>query len=110
DEESERFMRAMFSRSSDFGDSSWRNRVSDLLNLFKDQSEDQKLGLSVPALALALHFAPYAHWGEREATLNFFAKFHHTQAIGDAIDACKNAISVKVQSCLKEISEERAEL
>jgi len=109
DEETERFMRVMFSRSSDFGDSSWRDRVSDLLNSFKDLSEDQKLGLGVPALALAVHFAPYAHWGEREATLNFFAKFQLTQEIGDAIDACKNAASVKVQSCLKEISEERAE-
>jgi len=109
DEESERFFRAMFSSSSDFQDSNWRDRVSDLLNSLKDLSEDQKLGLGVPALALALHFAPYARWNEREATLNFFAKFQLTQEIGDAIDTCKNAASVKVQSCLKEIAEERVE-
>ena len=99
----------MFSSSSDFQDSNWRDRVSDLLNSLKDLSEDQKLGLGVPALALALHFAPYARWNEREATLNFFAKFQLTQEIGDAIDTCKNAASVKVQSCLKEIAEERVE-
>ena len=109
DEESERFCRAMFSRSSDFGDSKWRERVSHLLKSLKDLSEDQKLGLGVPALALALHFAPYARWDEREDTLNFFAKFQLAQEIGDALDACKNATSVKVQSSLKEIAEERAE-
>lgn len=109
DEKSERFMMVMFSRSSDFGGSSWQVRVSDILKSFNGLSEDQKLGLGVPALALALHFAPYAHWGEREATLNFFAKFQFTQEIGDAIDACKNVASVKVQNCLREISEELAE-
>lgn len=108
DEKSERFMRAMFSSSSDFG-SSWRDQVNDLLNSFKDLTEEQKIGLGVPALALALHFAPHAHWDEREATLNFFERFQLMQEVGDAIDACKNAASVKVQSCLKEISEERAE-
>lgn len=105
DKESERFTRAMFSRSSDFGDSNWRDRVSNLLNDFKDLSEGQKLGVGAPVLALALHFVPYAHWGEREATLNFFSMNQHTQAIADAIDACKNAASVKVQRCLIEISE-----
>jgi len=109
DEESEWFFRTMFSSSSDFGGSNWRDRVGSLLNSLKDLNEDQKLELEVPALALALHFAPYARWDEREATLNFFAKYQLTQEIGDAIDACKNAASVKVQSCLKEISEERAE-
>jgi len=107
DEESERFFRAMFSSSSDFRDSKWRERVSHRLNSLKDLSEDQKLGLGVPALALALHFAPHAHWDEREATLNFFAKFQLTQEVGGAIEACQNAVSVKVQNCLKEIAEER---
>lgn len=107
DEESERFMRAMFSRSSDFGDRNWRDSVSDLLNGFKDLSEDDKLGLGVPALALALHFVPHAHWNEREATLNFFAKFQLTQQVGGAIEACKKAASMNVQRCLKEIAEER---
>lgn len=60
-------------------------------------------------LAIVLHFAPYARWDERESTLNFFAKFQHTQEVGGAIEACKNAASVKVQSCLKEIAEERAQ-
>jgi len=107
DEESERFMRAMFSRSLVIGDRKWRDRVSNLLISFKDLSEDDKLGLGVPALALALHFAPYAHWDEREATLNFFEKFQLTHEVGGAIEACKNAVSVNVQNCLKEIAEER---
>lgn len=107
DEESERFMKAMFSRSSDYGDISWQDRVSHLLNSFKDLREEQKLKLGVPALALALHFAPHAHWAERETTLDFFEKLQLTQEVGDAIEACQNSISVKVQNCLKEIAEER---
>ena len=107
DEESEQFFRAMFSHSADYRDGNWMDKVSGLLNSLKGLSEDQKLGLGVPALALALHFAPYDRWDEREATLNFFAKFQLTQEVGNAIDACKNAASVKVQSCLKEIAEER---
>lgn len=111
DEESERFFRAMFSSFSDFRDSNWRESVSDLLNSFNELSKDQKLGLGVPALALlALHFAPYARWDEKEAALDFFEKFQLTQEVGGAIEACKNATSVKVQSCLKEIAEERVEL
>jgi hypothetical protein len=109
DEESERFFRAMFSSSFDFRDSNWRNSVSDLLNSFNELRRDQKLGLGVPALALVLHFAPYARWDEKEATLNFFEKFQLTQEVGGAIEACENAASVKVQSCLKEIAEEREE-
>ena len=105
DEESERFMRAMFSRSSDFGGRSWRDRVSDLLNNLKDLREEQILGLGIPALALALYFAPYARWAEQETTLNLFAKFQLTQEVGGAIEACQNAVSVKVQNCLKEIAE-----
>jgi hypothetical protein len=73
----------------------------------KDLSEEQKLGLGVPVLALALHFAPHAHWNERETTLNFFAKYQLTQEVGGSIEACKKAASLKVQSCLKEIAEER---
>ena len=80
-----------------------------LLRSFNELSKDQKLGLGVPVLSLALHFAPHAHWNERETTLNFFAKFQLTQAVGGAIEACKKAASVKMQSCLKEIAEERAE-
>lgn len=110
DEESERFIRTMFSGSSDYGDSSWRDKVSHLLNSLKDLREEQILGLGVPALALALHFAPHAHWDERETTLNLFAKFQLTQEVGGAIEACQNAVSVKVQNCLKEIAEERGEV
>jgi hypothetical protein len=110
DEESERFIRTMFSGSFDFGDSRWRDKVSRLLNGLKDFREEQIPGLGVPALALALHFAPHAHWDERETTLNFFAKFGLTQEVGGAIEACQNAVSVKVQNCLKEIAEEREEV
>jgi len=58
-------------------------------------------------LALVLYFAPYARWNAKEATLNFFEKFQFTQEVGVAIETSKNAASVKVQSCLKEIAEER---
>jgi len=109
DEESERFFKAMFSSSSDFRDSNWRDGISDLLNSFNKLSRDQKLGLGVPMLALVLHFALHAHWDEREATLNFFAKFQLTQEVGGAIEACQNAVSVKVQNYLKEIAEKRWE-
>ena len=109
DEESERFFRVMFSSSSGFQDSNWRDSLSLLLNSLKELGEDQKLGLGVPALAFALHFAPYARWDEREATLNFFAKFQHTQEVGSAIEACNNTASVKVQRFLKEIAGEREE-
>ena len=107
DEKSERFFKAMFSRSSDFRESNWRERVNNLLNNFNELSKEQKIGLGVPALALALHFAPYSRWDEKEATLDFFEKFQLTQEVGGAIEACKNAASVRVQSCLKEIAEER---
>jgi hypothetical protein len=109
DEESERFFRAMFSSSSDFRDSNWRDRVSNLLNSFNELSKDKKLGFGVPMLALVLHFAPYARWDEKVVTLDFFEKFQLTQEVGGAIKACKNAPSVKVQNCLKEIAEEREE-
>jgi len=107
DEESEGFMRMMFSCPSDFGGSSWRDRVSELLNHLKDLSEEQILGLGIPVLALALHFAPHAHWTEREITLNLFVKLQITQEVGGAIETCQNAVSVKVQNCLKEITEGR---
>jgi hypothetical protein len=106
DKDSERFFRMMFSSSFDFRDN-WRNGVSQRLNGLKNLSEDKKLGLGVPALALALHFAPHAHWHERETTLNFFAKYQLTKEVGGAIEACKKAASLKVQSCLKEIAEGR---
>lgn len=109
DENSERFMRVMFSRSADYQDGAWRDRVSDLLNSLKDLSQEQKLGLAVPALALALCFVPYARWEERETTLNFFSEFQNTKEIRAAIDACQDAASARVQSCLKEIAEEREE-
>jgi hypothetical protein len=109
DEESKQFFRAMFNSSFDFRDSKWRDKVSDLLNSFNQLSRDKKLRLGVPTLALALYFAPYARWDVKEATLNFFEKFQLTQEVGSAIEACENAASVKVQSCLKEIAEEREE-
>ena len=109
-EESALFFRAMFSSSSGYRDSNWTDEVSNLLHYINELSKDQKIGLGVQVLALVLHFAPYARWDEREATLNFFTKFHFTQEVGGAIEACKKAASGKVQSCLKEISEKRAEL
>lgn len=109
DEESESFFKAMFFRSFDFNNDNWRDRLSDRLNGFNKLSKDQKLGLGIPALALALHFAVYARWDEKETTLNFFEKFQFTKEVGGAIEACKNAASVKVHSCLKEIVEDREE-
>lgn len=109
DEKSERFVRAMFSRSADYQDGAWRDRISDLLNSLKALSQEQKMGLGVPALALALCLVPYARWEERETTLNFFSEFQNTKEIRAAIDACQDAASTRVQSCLKEIAEERDE-
>ena len=109
DQESELFFRAMFSSSSDFGNSSWRDSISHLLNSLKDLKEEQILGLGVPTLALTLHFAPHAHWNEQETTLNFFAKLQLKQEVSYAIEACKKAVSMKVQSCLKEIAEKQEE-
>ncbi len=106
-EESEQFMRAMFSRSSDYEANTWRKRVGDLLISFNELSEEQKLGLGVPALAFALHLEPHAPWAESEGTLDFFEKFQRTQEVGSAIEACQNAVSAKVQNCLKEIAAER---
>jgi len=107
DEGSEQFFRAMFSRSFDFRGGKWMDSVSDLLYSFNELSRDQKLGLGVPALALALHFLPYARWDAKEATLNFFEKFQIKQEVDDAIEACQKAASLKVQNILREIAEER---
>lgn len=107
DKESEQFFKAMFSRSFDFGSGKWMDGVSDLLYSFNELGRDQKLKLGIPALALALHFLPYARWDEKEATLNFFEIFQTTQEVGDAIEACQKAASIKVQSILREIAEER---
>ena len=107
DEESERFFRAMFTHPSGVRDHNWSEGVSSMLNNFNKLSKDQKLGLGVPVLALVLHFAPYARWDEREATIDFFEKFQLKQEVGGAIETCKNAASLKVQSCLREIAEER---
>jgi hypothetical protein len=109
DEESERFFIAMFTDSSSIRDSNLRDEVGNMINSFNELSKDQKLGLGVPVLALVLHFAQYARWDEREATIDFFEKFQLTQEVGGAIVACKYSASAKVQSCLKEIAEEREE-
>ncbi|RZR42787.1 SMEK domain-containing protein [Vibrio vulnificus] len=106
DMESEEFMKAMFSHSSHYGSSSWRDGVTNLLNSLKDLREEQKLRLGVPALALVLYFTPHAYWDKREAILNFFAKNKHTPEIASVIEACKNAVSTEVQNCLKEIAKE----
>lgn len=107
DEGATRFMKAMFSPRSEFQDGDWQGSVSDLLNSFNDLTTAQKKGLGVPALALALHFVPYARWEEREITLNFFSEFRQTQEIRDALDACEGAASTRVQNCLREIADER---
>jgi len=109
DEKSERFIRIMFSGSFRFRDSSWLDNVSELLNSWTDLSEEQILGLGVPTLALTLHFVPYARWDEREAIINFFAKYQHIQEVRGAIEACQKASSMRVQHCLIEIAEEQEE-
>lgn len=107
DEESEQFIRAMFSRAYDYGGGSWQDGVSDLLNGLKDLGEEKILGLGVPELALALHFSPHACWEERENTLNIFTKLRHTENVGCAIVACQNSVSDTMKKCLIEIAEER---
>lgn len=107
DEESEQFFKIMFSRSSYLTDGKWKEEVSNLLSSFNKLSNDKKITLGVPALALVLHFAPYARWGEKESSINFFAKFHDDKEVSGAIDVCKNATSMKVLDCLEEIREEQ---
>ncbi|KIX13903.1 SMEK domain-containing protein [Dethiosulfatarculus sandiegensis] len=109
DKESERFVRSMFFTSGDFRDKNWRVSVNQLLHRFNELSNNKKIGLGVPTLALVLHFAPYAFWDEKEAALDFFERHQLTPEVGDVIRACANAASVKVQSCLKEIAKEREE-
>lgn len=104
DEESMKFIKAMFSRSYEYRDGAWRDGVSDLLNSLRNIGEEAILGLGVPELALALHFAPHAHWEERENTLNLFTKLQCTKNVGDAIDACKSSASDTVKKCLREIA------
>lgn len=107
DEKSEQLIRAMFSRFDHYGISSWRDSVGDLLNSLMDLREEEIIGLGVPELALALFFAPYAPWSERENALNLFEKLKHSENVGGAIDACKNFVSVTVKKCVKEIEEDR---
>lgn len=107
DEESEQFIRAMFSRSYDYVRRSWRDGVSGLLNSLKELGEEEILGLGTPELALALLFLPHANWEERESTLNLFTKLRHTKKVGSAIDACQNSVSDTVKKYLGEITEER---
>jgi len=104
DEESARFMRAMFS-PSDIHDSDWRDRVSELLGSFLGLEEEEKLGVGVPALALALHFVPHARWEVREATLNGFTALLHHKVIRDAVEICGDAASASVRNCVKEVTE-----
>lgn len=110
DDQSERFMNAMFRSYSDVGHGDWRNHVSKLLDSLNKLSVEQKLGLGLPELALAIHFAPHARWDERETTLNFFTKFKDAEQIRASMSACENAVSLKVRNCLKEIAEERTEI
>ena len=107
DEESKQFIRAMFSRSYDYGDGSWRDRVSGLLNSLKDLGEEEILGLGTPVLALALYFLPHANWEEREKTLNIFTKLRHEKNINSAIYYCQNSVSDTVKKYLVEIVEEQ---
>lgn len=108
DEEADTFIRTMFSRSSDMYDGNRQSRVNDLLAHLIKLSPDQILAMSVPALAMALHFAPHANWAEKESTLNFFADFLHIQTVRDAIESCRDSASIRLQKCLKEIAEDRA--
>lgn len=100
------FLRVMFSNYFFTLDSNWWEEVSELLNSFNELSKEQKLELGVPVLALLLHFAPYAHWEQRETALNFFERSQHIQVVCDAIKTCQNSVSVNVQSVLKEIAKE----
>ncbi|MEQ9694923.1 SMEK domain-containing protein [Shimia sp. SDUM112013] len=104
----EEFTKAMFSRSEDYRGSEWRDRVSGLLTSLIELDDDQQVGIGGPALAVALYFAPFARWDEREATKNLFSSRAAVQEFHDAISVCRNASSDGVQTCVAEIEEEQA--
>lgn len=101
--ESDIFMKSIFSGSSGYRSESWRDNVSGLLSSFINLSEEKKLRLGTSALELILFFLPYARWTESEGVTNFFVKFKNEKEVTDAMNACQNAVSVKVQNYLKEI-------
>lgn len=106
DEKSAQFVRAIFTRPDDYGNSSWRDNVGEFLNSLKDLGENEILGLGVPEFAIALHFAPHAHWKERENTLNLFTKLQYAKNVGGAIEVCKSSASDTVKKCLREIADD----
>lgn len=101
------FVKAMFSRSSDYRGKEWRDRVSHLLNSLLELDGDQQIGIGSPALAIALFFTPFAHWEEREATKNLFSNRAKIQAFREATSSCKQASSSLVQACKAEIDSEQ---
>lgn len=87
DQESEQFIKAMFSHPDHYWGDSWQDNISKLLKKLNSMTTEQIRTRSTPALALALHFVPYAHWEEREATLNLFGQQLSIQEISCAINA-----------------------
>ncbi|MBM3063346.1 SMEK domain-containing protein [Citrobacter braakii] len=97
------FIKSIFSGSFGYSSESWRSSVSSFLSGFLNLSEEKKLQLGAPSLSLVLFFLPYALWSESEAVTNFFVRFKNEKEIIAAMNTCTNAVSVKVQNCLKEI-------
>jgi len=97
------FIKSVFSGSFGYSSESWRSRVSGLLSSFLNLSVEKKLQLGAPSLALVLFFLPHALWSENEAVTNFFVRFKNEKEVIAAMNTCTNAVSVKVQNCLKEI-------
>ena len=104
----EEHVKAMFSHPEDYISSDWRDGVSRLLTSLVELGDDQQVGISSPALAVALYFAPFARWVEREATMNLFSNRATVQEFHVAINLCKLANSDAVQACVAEIEGEQA--
>ncbi|TDF41703.1 hypothetical protein EYS14_02305 [Alteromonadaceae bacterium M269] len=111
DDASEKFIRLMFSPDfHSYGGGSWKDHVTELFNDLESFSEDRIKQLDAPALAFAFHLVPYARWDTKESALNFFSKFRVIKSVSDAIERCKSSASKRVQSCLQEITEDKANL
>jgi hypothetical protein len=101
------FVKSMFSRSSDYRGSEWKDRIGHLLKSLLALDEDQQFKIGPPALAIALFFVPFARWEEQEATKNLFSKRTTSHTFREAIALCSQVGSALVQACIAEITSEQ---
>lgn len=104
----EKFAKAMFLSEHGYLDEKWRDNVSHMLKSLVQLDDDQQVGIGSPALAVALYFAQFARWDEREATKNLFSNRATVQEFSEAVSLCRQASSDAVHACVSEIEEEKA--